>query len=95
MARARISTRIASVPKCLYASAPDSLKESGALMYFTTYGVLETTLRAAPVDSESVLALQGCAAQRSAAQKYVEPPHNRAELESSSFSGGENIRESQ
>ena len=35
-----------------------------------------------------VLAHQGFAAH-----KYVEPPHNRAELESSSFSGGENIRE--
>ena len=61
---------------------------------------IETTLRAAPADSESVLsvpvlALQGCVAQRPAAQKYVEPPRKQAELEPSSFSGGENIRESQ
>ena len=64
---------------------------------------IETTLRAAPAGSEAVhaeivrfalvlpafvLAIQGCVAH-----KYVEPPHNRAELESSSFSGGENIRE--
>ena len=64
---------------------------------------IETTLRAAPADSESVLsvpvlsvpvlALQGCVAQRPAAQKYVEPPRKQAELEPSSFSGGENIRE--
>ena len=42
-----------------------------------------------------VLAPQGFAAQRPAAQKYVEPPRKQAELEPSSFSGGENIRESQ
>ena len=40
-----------------------------------------------------VLAHQGFAAQRPAAQKYVEPPRKQAESESSSFSGGENIRE--
>ena len=37
-----------------------------------------------------VLAIQGCVAH-----KYVEPPRKQAEPESSSFSGGENIRESQ
>ena len=67
VARARISTRVASVPECLYASAPDSLKDSGALMYFHNLRSIDTKLRAAPADSESVqsvpvLALQGCAA---------------------------------
>jgi len=77
-------------------------------MYFHNLKSIETTLRAAPADSESVhaeivrfalvfpafvLAHQGFAAQRLAAQKYVEPPRKQAESESSSFSGGENIRE--
>ena len=72
-------------------------------MYFHNLCGVPATLRAAPAGSEavhaeivrfalvfpaSVLAHQGFAAH-----KYVEPPHNRAELESSSFSGGENIRE--
>ena len=69
-------------------------------MYFHNLRSIDTTLRAAPADSESVqsvpvLALQGCAALRSAVQKYVEPPRKQTESESSSFSGGENIRESQ
>ena len=74
-------------------------------MYFHNLRSIETTLRAAPADSEAVhaeivrfalvfpafvLAHQGFAAQ-----KYVEPPRKQAESESSSFSGGENIRESQ
>ena len=42
-----------------------------------------------------VLAHQGFAAQRPVVQKHVESPRKRAEPESSSFSGGENIRESQ
>ena len=82
------------------------MKESGALICFHSW--LPATLRAAPADSESVhaeivrfalvfpafvLAHQGFAAQRPAAQKYVEPPRKQAESESSSFSGGENIRE--
>ncbi len=40
-----------------------------------------------------VLARQGCAARRSAVQKHVESPRKQAESDSSSFSGGENIRE--
>ena len=79
-------------------------------MYFHNLCGVPATLEAAPADSEAVhaeivrfalvlpafvLAQQGCAARRLAVQKYVEPPHNRAELELSSFSGGENIRESQ
>ena len=105
MARARISTRVASVPKCLYESAPDSLKKSGALMYFHNLCGVPATLEAAPEGSESVhaeivrfaLVLPAfvLARQGFAAQKYVEPPRKRAEPESSSFSGVENIRESQ
>ena len=72
-------------------------------MYFHNLCGVPATLRAAPAGSEAVhaetvrfvlvlpafvLAIQGCVAH-----KYVEPPHNRAELESSLFSGGENIRE--
>ena len=62
-------------------------------MYFHNLRSIDTTLRAAPADSESVqsvpvLAIQGCVAH-----KYVEPPRKQAESESSSFSGGENIRE--
>ena len=53
-ARARISTRVASVPKCLYESAPDSLKKSGALMYFHNLCGVPATLEAAPADSEAV-----------------------------------------
>jgi len=79
-------------------------------MYFHNLCGVPATLRAAPAGSEavhaeivrfalvfpaSVLAHQGFAAQRSAVQKYVEPPRKQAEPESSSFSGGENIRESQ
>ena len=48
------------------------------------------TVRFALVLPAFVLAHQGFAAQ-----KYVEPPRKQAESESSSFSGGENIRESQ
>ena len=74
-------------------------------MYFHNLKSIETTLRAAPADSESVhaeivrfalvfpafvLAHQGFAAQ-----KYVDPPRKQAEPELSSFSCGENIRESQ
>ena len=99
---------VVSVPKCLYESAPDSLKKFGALMYFHNLKSIETTLRAAPEGSESVhaeivrfalvlpafvLARQGCAARRSAVQKHVESPRKQAESDSSSFSGGENIRE--
>ena len=77
-------------------------------MYFHNLKSIETTLRAAPADSESVhaetvrfalvllafvLAPQGFAAQRPAVQKYVESPRKQAESDSSSFSGGENIRE--
>ena len=77
-------------------------------MYFHNLCGVPATLRAAPAGSEavhaenvrfalvlpaSVLAHQGFAAQRPAAQKYVEPPRKQAESESSSFSGGENIRE--
>ena len=67
-------------------------------MYFHNLCGVPATLKAAPADSEAVqsvpvLALQGCAAQRPAVQKYVEPPRKQAEPESSSFSGGENIRE--
>lgn len=77
-------------------------------MYFHNLKSIETTLRAAPEGSESVhaeivrfalvlpafvLAPQGFAAQRPAVQKHVESPRKRAEPESSSFSGGENIRE--
>ena len=53
-AKARIPARVASVPKCLYESAPDSLKKFGALMYFHNLKSIETTLRAAPEGSESV-----------------------------------------
>ena len=84
------------------------MKKFGALMYFHNLKSIETTLRAAPEGSESVhaeivrfalvlpafvLAPQGFAAQRPAVQKHVESPRKRAEPESSSFSGGENIRE--
>ena len=83
------------------------MKESGALICFHSW--LPATLKA-PAGSESVhaeivrfalvllafvLAPQGFAAQRPGVQKYVEPPRKQAESESSSFSGGENIRESQ
>ena len=76
-------------------------------MYFHNLCGVPATLKA-PVGSEAahteivrfalvfpafVLAHQGFAAQRPAAQKYVEPPRKQAESESSSFSGGENIRE--
>ena len=74
-------------------------------MYFHNLRSIDTTLRAAPAGSEAVhaeivrfvlvLALQGCAAQRPAVQKYVDPPRKQAEPELSSFSCGENIRESQ
>ena len=84
------------------------MKKFGALMYFHNLKSIETTLKAAPEGSESVhaeivrfalvlpafvLAPQGFAAQRPAVQKHVESPRKRAEPESSSFSGGENIRE--
>ena len=95
----RTPARVVPVPKCLYESAPDSLKKSGALMYFHNLCGVPATLED-PADSEAVhtetvrfalvLAHQGFAAQ-----KYVEPPRKQAESESSSFSGGENIRESQ
>ena len=77
-------------------------------MYFHNLKSIETTLRAAPEGSEAVhaetvrfalvlpafvLARQGCAARRPAAQKHVESPRKQAESDSSSFSGGENIRE--
>ena len=72
-------------------------------MYFHNLRSIDTTLRAAPAGSESVhaeivrfaLVLPAfvLAHQGFAAHKYVEPPHNRAELELSSFSGDENIRE--
>ena len=80
-------------------------KSPGHSCIFTTSGGVPATLRAAPADSESVhaeivrfalvlpafvLPIQGCVAH-----KYVEPPRKQAESESSSFSGGENIRESQ
>ena len=66
-------------------------------MYFHNLCGVPATLED-PADSEAVqsvpvLALQGCAAQRPVVQKYVESPRKRAELEPSSFSGGENIRE--
>ena len=74
-------------------------------MYFHNLCGVPATLRAAPAGSESVhaeivrfalvLAPQGFAAQRPAVQKHVELPRKQAEPESSSFSGGENIRESQ
>lgn len=79
-------------------------------MYFHNLCGVPATLEAAPADSEAVhaeivrfalvlpafvLARQGCAARRSAVQKHVEPPRKQAESESSSSSGGENIRESQ
>ena len=70
-------------------------------MYFTTCRVSATLED--PADSEAVhaeivrfalvLARQGCAARRSAVQKHVESPRKQAESDSSSFSGGENIRE--
>ena len=75
-------------------------------MYFTTCRVSATLED--PADSEAVhaeivrfalvfpafvLARQGCAARRSAVQKHVESPRKQAESESSSSSGGENIRE--
>lgn len=67
-------------------------------MYFHNLRSIDTTLRAAPAGSEAVHAeivrfVLVLAHQGFAAHKYVEPPHNRAELESSSFSGDENIRE--
>ena len=84
------------------------MKKFGALMYFHNLCGVPATLEAAPADSEAVhaeivrfalvlpafvLAPQGFAAQRPAVQKHVESPRKRAEPESSSFSGGENIRE--
>ena len=83
------------------------MKKSGALICFHSW--LPATLKA-PAGSEAVhaeivrfvlvlpafvLARQGCAARRSAVQKHVESPRKQAESDSSSFSGGENIRESQ
>ena len=93
----RTPARVVPVPKCLYESAPDSLKKSGALMYFHNLCGVPATLED-PADSEAVqsvpvLARQGCAARRSAVQKHVESPRKQAESDSSSFSGGENIRE--
>ena len=74
-------------------------------MYFHNLCGVPATLRAAPADSESVhaetvrfalvLPASVLAHQGFAAHKYVEPPRKQAESESSSFSGGENIRESQ
>lgn len=86
------------------------MKKSGALMYFHNLCGVPATLEAAPADSEAVhaeivrvalvlpafvLAPQGFAAQRPVVQKHVEPPRKQAESDSSSSSGGENIRESQ
>ena len=66
-AKARIPARVVPTPNVYMRVPPDSLKASGALMYFHNLRSIETTLRAAPADSESVqsvpvLALQGCAA---------------------------------
>ena len=78
------------------------MKASGALICFHSWlpatlkapagseAVHAETVRFALVLPASVLAYQGFAAH-----KYVEPPRKQAESESSSFSGGENIRESQ
>ena len=54
---------------------------------------LEDPAGSEAVHAEIVRFVLVLAHQGFAAHKYVEPPHNRAELESSSFSGGENIRE--
>ena len=95
-----------SVPKCLYESAPDSLiKSLGHSYVFTSWlpATLEDPAGSEAVHTEIVrfalvlpafvLARQGCAARRSAVQKHVESPRKQAESDSSSFSGGENIRE--
>ena len=50
----RTPARVVPVPKCLYESAPDSLKKSGALMYFHNLCGVPATLEAAPADSEAV-----------------------------------------
>ena len=77
---------------------PGLLEKVRGTHVFHNLKSIETTLRAAPAGSEAVHAeivrfVLVLAHQGFAAHKYVEPPHNRAELESSSFSGGENIRE--
>ena len=52
--KARIPARVVPAPNVYMRVPPDSLKESGALMYFHNLRSIETTLRAAPADSEAV-----------------------------------------
>ena len=51
MAKSYLPARVAFVPECLYESAPDSLRKTGALMYFHSW--LPATLED-PADSEAV-----------------------------------------
>ena len=98
-AKARIPARVVPTPNVYMRVPPDSLIKSLGHSCIFTAGRVPATLED-PADSEAVLsvlvlALQGCAAQRPAVQKYVDPPRKQAEPELSSFSCGENIRESQ
>ena len=53
-AKARIPALVVPSPNVYMRVPPDSLKASGALMYFHNLRSIETTLRAAPADSEAV-----------------------------------------